>query len=168
MPQFTVTGNDKNDLWHVDGSPDFAILPAQIIRTIGITAPIWLKVGTDAGYGAQHIQAKHYHWVSRQNKTVPELVYFKLGQAGSIYCTEKHSKLKLSLSINPQAVLVLDLYDRCESPHFSVTTLYGLNHRLDGDIIGRYPGREKAIQILSAPQKIVGGRSNKKMAKALF
>jgi hypothetical protein len=137
---FKPTGSQKHDLWLVDASPDFAIFPANIIPSISIDTPIWLKVGSKQ-FGETHIREKHGHWVSKQGKTVPELVYFKLGQSGPIYCTESHSKLKISLSITPAALLVLDYNDTHAVPHFSVTTLYNHPHALDGQSIGRYKGR---------------------------
>lgn len=144
---FTVTGTNKDDLWHADGSPNFSVMPANISRAIGsdTSIPIWLKVGTPA-FGEKHILNRHGHWVNRHNMTVPELVYFKLCQPGNVYCTEKNSKIKVSLTITPSALLVLDLITHTDQPHFSVTTLYHHQGSLDGDRIGRYKGRPKIMQ----------------------
>jgi hypothetical protein len=105
--------------------------------------PIWLRVGSSPAFGEKHIQDRHGHWVKRHNMTVPELVYFKLGQHGNVYCTEKNSKIKVTLTITPSALLVLDLITHIGQPHFSVTTLYHHQGPLDGRIIGRYKGRPK-------------------------
>lgn len=144
LPLFTVTGTNKDDLWHADGSPNFSVMPENISRAIGsdTSIPIWLKVGTPV-FGEKHILQKHGHWVKRHNMTVPELVYFKLSQHGNIYCTEKNSKIKVSLTIAPSALLVLDLIKHTDLPHFSVTTLYHHQGFIDGDIIGRYKGRNQ-------------------------
>jgi len=138
---FKTTGTKKNDVWLVDGSPDFAIFPANIISEIEADIPIWLKVG-DKYFGETHIRTKHGHWVNMNKKTVPELVHFKLGQSGSIYCAETNSKLKISLSITPAALLVLELITSNIEPHLSVTTLYAHpNRQPDGQRLGRYRGR---------------------------
>jgi len=165
MPLFTVTGDDRDDWWCVDGSPNFTILPASIIQTLSINAPVWLKVGTP-DYGVNHILARHSNWVNEHKMSVPELVYLKLGQSGDIYCTERNSKLKLSLAIHPQALVVLDLIKNCDTTHFSVTTIYGHNRGLDGDRIGRYPGRDRAQQMILNPPppktKNTGKKGHKK------
>jgi hypothetical protein len=147
LPLFTVTGTNKDDLWHVDGTPHFSVMPANISRAIGsdTSIPIWLKVGTPA-FGEKHILGRHGHWVERHNMTVPELVHFKLGHSGNVYCTEKNSKIKVTLPITPSALLVLDLITHTnQPPHFSVTTLYHHQGPLDGKIIGRYKGRPKIM-----------------------
>lgn len=139
---FKPTGTKKNDVWLVDGSRDFAIFPANIIPDIKADTPIWLKVG-DNYFGETHIRTKHYHWVNIHKKSVPELVHFKLGQSGNIYCTETNSKLKISLSLTPGALLVLELIVSNTDPHFSVITLYAHpNRQLDGQSLGRYRGRK--------------------------
>jgi hypothetical protein len=82
---FKVTGAKKNDTWLVDDSPNFAIFPANTIQLIEVDTPIWLKVGNNI-FGETHIKTRHDYWVSKHKKTVPELVHFKLGQSGNIYC----------------------------------------------------------------------------------
>lgn len=139
MPIFTSTGDHHLDLWLVDGSPNFSIFPAGIVPELTTDTPIRLKVGNPS-FGATHIQ-KHARWY-RQNgfKSAPELVFFKLSQPGMVYCTEKESKIKIMMRLKPSALLVLDFFDKGD-PHLSVTTIYYNNSTLDGELIGRYPGR---------------------------
>lgn len=121
-------------------------MPKNIGSALGFDAslPIWLKVG-DPAFGEKHISIRHGHWVKRTNMSVPELIYFKLGHTGNVYCTERNSKIKISLIVAPSALLVLDLMTRTEQPHFSVTTLYHHQGPIDGEVIGRYTGRPKVI-----------------------
>jgi hypothetical protein len=137
---FKVTGTKKNDLWLINDSPVFAIFPANTIPTIEVDIPIWLKVGNMV-FGEKHIRKNHGHWVNKQKKTVPELVHFKLGQSGSVYCTESDSKLKVNLSLSPSALLILELINSHTEQHFSVTSLYFHSGGLDGISLGRYRGR---------------------------
>jgi len=137
--EFTCQGSQKNDLWLVNNSPNFAIFPANLIPSIEADTPIWLKVGSKQ-FGEIHIREKHSHWIKKLNKTVPELVYFKLGQTGNIHCTDIDSRLKINLSIAPSALLVLDYMGNARTPHFSVTTIYQHSGSIDGDNIGRYLG----------------------------
>lgn len=140
MPLFTPQGNHARHLWLADGSPNFSHFPGGVLAGLDNPTPIWLRVGT-AAYGEVHIHRRHGHWVKRFNKTVPELVYEKLGHSGQIYNTESGSKLKVSLRLSPSALLVLELIER-GTLHFSVTSLYAHPAHLDGQIIGRYPGRK--------------------------
>ncbi len=102
--------------------------------------PIRLRVGTIA-YGQVHIQKRHGHWVSRMGKSVPEFVYEKLGQPGKIYCTEVDEKVKISIRLSPASLLILSLISDGGQGHFSVTSIYNHPARLDGLVIGRYPGK---------------------------
>lgn len=145
MPVFTRTGSAPRDLWLADGSPDFAYFPGGVLAGAPEPLPIRLKVG-NAAYGEVHILKRHGHWVSKQNMSVPELVYAKLGQAGVIYCTERDDKVKVSLRLNPTSLLILDLISGGGVGHFSVTSLYMHPSRLDGWNLGRYPGRKVLMQ----------------------
>lgn len=140
MTIYTPTGTRAQDLWHVDGTPDFGVFPGGIIPDVAGSVPIWLKVGTSA-YGEKHIRMRHGHWVRKHANCVAELVYLKLGHSGQVYCTEDAGKIKISMRLNPSALLVLDLVTKVDQPHMSVTTLYFHQGPLDGDLIGRYPGR---------------------------
>lgn len=141
MPTFTREGDQPWHLWLADESPDFSIFPGGIIAGLDDPLPIRLKVGNIA-YGETHIWKRHGHWVKRSGMSVPSLVYEKLGHSGQIYNTESGSKLKVSLRLSPSALLVLELIER-GTLHFSVTSLYAHPAHLDGQIIGRYPGRKQ-------------------------
>jgi len=139
---FTKTGSRARDRWLVDGSPDFSVLPAGAVPRIDVDVPIWLYVGT-AAYGETHIRGRHWRWVEQTRMEIPQLVYQKLGQPGQIWCTEEQRKLKINLRLNPASLLVMTLFDG-GTPHFSVTTLYPHQSKLDGEHIGRYGGRVRA------------------------
>lgn len=143
MSIFTQTGPDENDLWLVDGQQEFATFPANVIECVPEPLPIFLKVGNSL-FGAKHISLRHGHWVKRHCNSVQELVYLKLGQSGSIFSSEQDSKLKICLRLNPDALLVLNLFDRVEVPHFSVTSIYAMPSTLDGMRLGKFPGRQGA------------------------
>ncbi|MEY4756863.1 MAG: hypothetical protein RJA34_1761 [Pseudomonadota bacterium] len=149
MPQFTSTGTLAHDLWLADGSPDFATFPAGIHSRVPHPIPIWLKVGTPA-YGSVHIMKRHGLWVHKQKKTVAQLVWDKLGQQGRIWTTEKEGKLKINLHWNPSALLILELQDKAEVAHFSVTSLYLKQGVLDGIELGVYPGRPRPRLLVGA------------------
>lgn len=143
MPVFSCTGTHNKDRWLVDGDPVFGWFPGGLISEIEDDTPIFLFVGAPA-YGATHIGIRHAHWVSKQGLSIPELVYTKLSQPGLIYCTEEDTKLKISLRINPAALMVLTLIQTQEhGTHLSVTTLYSHPQRLDGQSLGRYPGQKR-------------------------
>ena len=142
MPLFTQPGSTPNDLWLADGSPDFAVFPGGLIDQVPQDVPIWLKVGTPA-YGVAHIAQRHAAWIRKQGKPVYELVWDKLGQPGKVLTTEAARKVKINLHLNPSALLILQLEDRSKTVHFSVTSLYLKQGKLDGDELGKYPGRPK-------------------------
>jgi len=144
MPSFTASGAKARDLWSVDGSPQFATFPGGILTKVPIAIPIWLRVGTIA-FGEIHIRTRHGHWVSKTGKSVPEFVYEKLGQSGSVYSTEMVDKVKVSLRLNPASLLIMNLISHGHQDHFSVTSLYIHPARLDGNVVGRYPGRRTLV-----------------------
>lgn len=141
MSIFTQTGHQENDFWLVDGQQEFAKFPANVIEGITDPLPIFLKVG-NSKFGAKHIAERHAHWVKRHASSVQELVYLKLGQPGAIYSSEQDSKLKICLRLNPDSLLVLNLFDRVEMPHFSVTSIYAMPSAIDGMRLGKFPGRQ--------------------------
>jgi hypothetical protein len=143
-PEFTQTGTHASDLWLVDGSPDFAIFPSGTIESITEDTPIHLKVGTPA-YGAIHIQKRERWYKQHGFESAAAFVYFKLSHSGPIYTTEVETKIKIMMRLNPNALLVLEHFTRGR-PHFSVTTIYQSSSPLDGEFIGRYPGR-KALTV---------------------
>ncbi len=140
LMDFATTGSKKNDLWLINGSKNFSIFPANTIPTIKIDVPVWLKVG-DKSFGERHIKERHFRWVAKSGLDIPELVHVKLGHHGNIFCSETDSKIKVNLALHPSALLVLEYIDFPE-PHFSVTTLYYHDGKLDGRHIGRYRGRQ--------------------------
>lgn len=143
MPIFTTSGTHHKDRWLIDENPVFAQFPGGLVEGLEADTPIFLFVGTPA-YGETHISLKHAHWVSKHGLSIPELVYTKLGQPGLIYCTEENKKIKISLRINPASLMVLTLiHSRDLGAHFSVTTLYAHPQRLDGQSLGRYPGKRR-------------------------
>lgn len=136
-PSFTVTGTHKKDYYLLNGSPDFAVIPAGTVAGISIPMPIRLPYG-DSLFGAQHILARHERWVLENESTgcVATLVWKKLSQRGSIF-VEQETKLNLSLKINPSALLILKQLDG----FYSVTTLYYHQRPAKGQLIGTYQGR---------------------------
>jgi len=139
MQQFIAQGDHHNNLWLVDNTPVFATFPGGIVDNIPQDTPIYLKVGNKA-FGAKHIEEKHARWLEKQGfSTAHELVYFKLKQAGSVYCTESETKIKIMMRLRPEAILVMEFFER-PHPHLSITTIYYHQGALDGEIIGRYPG----------------------------
>lgn len=140
MQVFNTTGNHHNDRWLVNGSPVFAMFPKGVLDGIDANVPIYLKVGNPS-FGEMHIREKHFHWVRQQKiESVAALVYYKLGQPGEVYCSEAEKKLKIMMRLKPSALLIMELIEHPEM-HFSVTTIYYHQGNLDGEKIGRYPGR---------------------------
>jgi len=140
-PEFTTTGNQHKDYWLVNGSRDFSIFPAGIIESITNDIPIHLKVGNKF-YGEMHIRNSHARWYKEKGfNCAAELIHTKLSHTGTIYCTESQSKIKIMMMLNPSALLLLE-HRVSPHHHFSVTTIYIARSKLDGEIIGRYPGRK--------------------------
>lgn len=88
------------------------------------------------GYG--YLSRKHSHWVNSTGMTVPELVYHKLGQGGTIFSSEDTDKYKIDLRISPDALMVLRLIKNFQQDFFTVVTLYKHQGHLDGIRLGRY------------------------------
>lgn len=145
MPIITREGACRHSRWLVDSSPDFSVIKAGAIKTIAVDTPIWLKVGNKS-YGSVHIAERHGHWIKQHSTiqeidvAVAELVYKKLGQTGNMFSSYNQGRIQINLSITPEAFVVLDYLDHIV-PHFSVTTMYYRNGRIDGDRLGRYLGR---------------------------
>lgn len=135
-PNFSVTGTHKKDYYLINGSPDFAVIPAGVIRGVDQEMPIRLPYG-DTTFGAQHIISRHGKWVkdNEPNGCVATLVWQKLLQRGSMF-VELESKLNLSLKLNPSALLILKHLDG----FYSVTTLYHHQRPAKGQLIGTYKG----------------------------
>lgn len=141
MPQFTQSGSGEYDFWLIDGSSDFAVIPANIIPEITESTPIRLQNG-HAGFGALHIKKRHGHWVLKNEPSgcVATITHRKLSQVGTLYSTEEKGKLSIAMRMAPQAFMVL----RHEKTFFTVVTLYFKQSAIDGSKIGRYLGGEWA------------------------
>lgn len=149
MPIFTQTGHSQDDKWLVDGSPVFGTFPSGLLSNVPDATPIWLKVGT-AAYGTVHILKRHGVWVAKHKKPVAQLVWEKLGQPGKIHLSEEKGKLKINLHVTPSALLILQLQDKEQPVHFSVTSLYYKEGTVDGDPLGKYPGRPSPRLLVGA------------------
>lgn len=144
-PVFTLEdeielGRDR--FWLVDGSPDFATIPAGVIARYRDTpVPIRLPYG-DSKYGAVHILNRHSRWVKKHqpNDCVATLVHRKLSQAGRLYTAEEPSKLTLAMRVSPDAFMVLKMM----RDFLSITTMYLRQRPLEGQEIGKYLGHEWA------------------------
>jgi hypothetical protein len=120
----------------VDGTPNLAFFPAGLkVGCDGL--PIRLHVG-NVGFGHHHISLKHSHWYKRVGKEIPDLIYEKLQQAGYIYSTEIEGKLKISLRIAPETLILLELRHSEQESYFSIVTAYSHPSRIDGEGLGRY------------------------------
>lgn len=145
-PIFTKTGDHHLDHWLVDGRADFSIFPSGIVADVNVATPIRLSVG-HLGFGEVHISHKHKPVLLKHKLSAPEFVYMKLAHSGVVHCCEERDKLKINLTIHPAALIVLTLIEPSgKEPFFSVTTIYQQNRKLDGDKIGRYPGRVAAYR----------------------
>ena len=118
-----------------DGSPDFGLISGGVKGITDQDAPIRLQRG-DTYFGAVHIEEKHGHWVKSTKLSVPQLVWTKCRQAGSIYSTEQTSKGKIWMPLAPAALMVLQYV--VGKNFWSVISLYFHEGSLDGDVIGRY------------------------------
>ncbi|MBT8615535.1 hypothetical protein G6652_09265 [Polynucleobacter paneuropaeus] len=139
MTSFTRTGDKAYDYWLIDESATLGFIPGGIIATHENPIPIWLHVGNPA-WGEAHIQGKHGNWLASNQSTVIALVYEKLSQKGSIYCSEDTNKIKISLRLTPTSIMILTLQQRPQL-HFSITSIYPHPARIDGEVIGKYLGR---------------------------
>lgn len=106
--------------------------------------PICLQRG-DTKWGSDHIWKRHGTFTVKHSvgaafgHEVPWLVWRKLQQSGSIYTAEVEGKLKISLPLSPNALLIMLLKD-APFQYFSITTIYTKEGGLDGTKLGRYVG----------------------------
>lgn len=135
-PNFTTTGTHKKDYYLLNGSPDFAVIPENVIRGVCLPMPVRLPYG-DSRFGAQHIIGSHGRWVRDNEPTacVATLVWRKLSQRGVIF-VEDQSKINLLLRISPSALLILKQLDG----FYSVTTMYHYQRESKGQKEGTYLG----------------------------
>jgi hypothetical protein len=145
LPQFSLQGNKRFDFWLVEGNRDFAIIPANTIADIDRDIAIRLQVG-DRFFGERHVIDRHKLWVNllierrmiEPVNSVASLVWLKLGQRGNIFSTESTDKIKIVMSISPDALMVLKYIDTGNDKFFTVLTLYKTTSRIDGMKIGTY------------------------------
>lgn len=73
--------------------------------------------------------------------SVPEIIYYKLGQNGTIYCTESENRINISMPTFPKGLIVLQfIADQALGDFLSVTTIYPSRDPNSEDFIGRYSG----------------------------
>jgi hypothetical protein len=130
---------DKYDFCSANGNHDLSIIPAGTLAVAATDAPVRLQRG-DVTFGAIHVASRHGIWLDTYKKCVEEMIWLKLQQSGTIYCTEDEDKFKVSIVLHPTALLVLRYIPRLRDPFFAVTTLYPVNTRLDGSVVGKYFG----------------------------
>lgn len=124
----------QHHFWQAHGQPDFGYLDA-VPGISTASAPIRLQRG-NTHFGAVHIQRRHGSWVLQQGSSIPELVWIKCRQPGSIHCTETSTdKAKIWLPMPPASLMVLRFV---AGTFWTVVTLYPLRGRLDGRRIDRY------------------------------
>lgn len=139
MPAFQAEGSDKDHFWLIDGSRDFAIMPA--IQNFP-SLPIRLHVG-DPDFGEVHLYKHRLKWPPWMRKlSGAEILHHKLKTSGDIYTTEGEKKKKVALYVKPSALLVVQYrYLRIENRqehYWSVISLHPRSTPLDGEVIGRY------------------------------
>jgi hypothetical protein len=135
---FTTSGAKEHDFWLVDGNPDLGHMPTNIEGIESL--PIRLKIG-NVRYGQLHIDVRHGVWLSQKKETACSMVHKKLQQTGKIYITESDGKLKIHLSLSPNALLLLHLHEWKDEKYYSVISIYPNEGALDGDFLGRYVPR---------------------------
>lgn len=137
-----------DDFWTINNSIAFGMMPGGIINGINDPLPICLQRGQPT-WGSVHISKRHGRFITQNSvgsppgHGVPWLIWKKMGQSGAIWTTEDDGKLKIALSLSPNALLLLK-YNAGAVPFFGITTIYPNPSRLDGQNIGRYQGQRWA------------------------
>ncbi len=154
MASFIPTGATKDDYWLVNGSRDFSLLPANTITGWNIDLPIRLHVGNVA-FGQIHMQKHLREFKDRLNRTIPELIYYKLGQGGTIYNTEKDIKFKIKFGLAPDALVLMErryvkLGAGERDEYLSLVSFFPSRSRLDGTPVGRYDSNNQRLCIAKA------------------
>jgi hypothetical protein len=142
---------DPKNFWSINSIPYLGFLPGNQIAWLPKPIPIclfegWQDPGSpQKGWGEIHISHRHKPWLLQMrarcrnpNITVAEVIWRKLQQAGSLYETETDNKFKLSLTVSPSTLLVMNYVET--ERIFSVTTIYAHPRQLDGRMICRYVG----------------------------
>ena len=135
--EFRETGGKAHDFILVDDKIDWAVIPGGTLDGFNVDLPIRLQVGNPA-FGKQHIINRHSPWLDKHQKSVEEMLFEKLGSPGQVWTTEEDDKIKIMMSLAPDAVLVLKLINTKKDSFFSVTTIYHKRGSVDGSRIGRY------------------------------
>lgn len=162
MASFIASGTTKDDYWLVDGHKDFSILPANTITGWDIDLPIRLHVGNVA-FGQIHMQKHVYELKDRMKRSIPELVYYKLGQGADIYNTENSRKIKLKFGLTPNALICmerrfLELGGGKIDEYLSMVTIYPPRGQLDGHSIGRYDSSFQRLATAKAKAAVIASR----------
>jgi len=129
MASFIATGTTADDYWLVNGSKDFSILPAGTLPSWTIDLPIRLHVGVQESYGQLHMEKHLNQFHDRLKRSIPELIYVKLGQGASIFDTDKPVKKKFQFGTIFQAFLFVerrykDLDDGTRDEYLSMVSFY--------------------------------------------
>lgn len=139
MLVFEAEGSDKDQFWLINGSRDFAILPA--IQNFP-PLPIRLHVG-NPDFGEAHLYKHRLKWpMPMRNLSGAEILHRKLRNSGDIYTTEGAKKKKVALYVKPSALLVVQhrylWVENQQECYWSVISLHPRSGKLDGEVIGRY------------------------------
>jgi hypothetical protein len=138
------------DFWAAGPYAYLGVAPGGIINASPRPSPIALFYGehnysTNNGWGSSHIMAKHGIFLNRTAKKygmpqtdVAEIIWRKLQSSGNLYHTESNNKFKISLTISPESLLLMNWIERLRV--FSVITIYAHPRQLDGQRLARYTG----------------------------
>jgi len=142
MPQFTKSGEGAYDFWLIDGSPNFAVIPAGVIPQLTENTPIRLQNG-NTWFGARHILKRHRPWLVKHqpNGCVATLAHRKLSQIGRVYSTEEDNKLSFAMRVHPEALMIL----RHEKDFLTIVSMYLKQSQIEGTEILRYMGTQWAV-----------------------
>ena len=141
-----------HDFYQSNGNLDFSYFPSDLVPSLppGHNVPIRLHRGNGL-FGAIHIARRHGHWLDLNKLDVASMVWLKLQQSGLAYTTEEDGKLKINLTLRPNALLVMQLNSTegfsPATSYFSVTSLYPNASGLDGQRLGHYSGSGVAAPI---------------------
>jgi hypothetical protein len=136
MPVFTQTGLRQQDYLLVDGSKDFAILSAGVLKDYPQALPIRLHVG-NAAFGLRHMNLRHASWYKKLGLNPVDLLWQKLQSRAIIYPAEATEKFKWSFRFNPSSLMIVEYRDD-DDGYLSVVSLYSHPHALDGNPIAKY------------------------------
>lgn len=129
MVSFTSSGDTADDFWLADGSRNFSILPANTITGWTIDLPLRLHIGVKEAYGRLHMEKHLIQFHDRWSRSIPELIYHKLGHSAAIFTTDKQTKMKLQFGTTFKAILIVerrykDLDDGTRDEYLSMVSFY--------------------------------------------